>query len=135
MIERPTSIRIGALTYTIEWWDRKDEKITERFAEIDYVDSVIRVSYYRPADRVVASLIHEVMHALAYHYRVTVPDGGDLAFNSEDLADYGGYGLLMVWRDNPEVFDWYVRMVNQSINTERRPIDGMVQKEAGHNMG
>lgn len=114
MIERPTSIRIGALTYIIEWWDRKDSDLNKRFAEVDLNNSVIRIAQCYNPDRIAGAFVHEIMHALAYHFGEITEDGA-LKFDEEHLSNYGGYGLLMVWRDNPEVFDWYVQMVNQSI--------------------
>ena len=101
-MERPTTIRIGSLCYTFEWTDGNWTASTERYGECDYIPQIIRINGQLRPDRLATNVVHEIIHAMLEHS----PHGHD-NWSNEEIAKHLGYMLAGVWRDNPEVFDWW----------------------------
>jgi len=104
---RPTRIRIGALDYEIRWKDTVDCALTESHGDCLSDEQIICVKAADKPDRMACTFGHEIAHAIHCHFYPGIHDG----FNNEHLAHVCGEGLVMVWRDNPEVFRWWVSLV------------------------
>jgi hypothetical protein len=105
-LDKPTSIKIGALDYAIEWQDGNWMAASERFGECSFTQQVIRINGTMPAHRVATTFLHEVTHAVLAHFGVH-----DEKQDDEDIATMIGTGLTMVWRDNPDVLKWWSSLI------------------------
>lgn len=57
------------------------------------------------------TLMHELMHALTYHYSAAKAPGDARkdAFNEEDMCEIVGNGFQQVMRDNPKLMKWLAK--------------------------
>ncbi len=104
-MSRPERVRVGAYYYDIIWRDNKWSELCDYQGKCSPRDRVIEINGEMPADCIACTFAHEVSHALEWHYKRW--DDVD----SEVAATINGEGMVMFWRDNPEVFEWWVAIV------------------------
>jgi len=109
MMPRPTQIRIGATKYQIRWENDEWSRSANTTAQIDYTCAIIRVSS-RPeirGARLAALFLHEVVHGLVEH------TGLHDDLTEERACDMASYGVVDVWLDNPDVFNWWAGLIKE----------------------
>jgi hypothetical protein len=107
VIERPTRLKIGNLWYDIEYVGHDWIVKTDRTGEISYVEQRITVADCLKPEKLADTFLHEIIHALTHHYsRIS-----DEPIKREDVAEWVGSGLVMVWQDNPQAFEWWSSIV------------------------
>jgi hypothetical protein len=102
MTNRPNSIKVGGLLYTVEWRDGSWCAGTSHWGECNFVEQVIRINGDMLPDHIASTFLHEVTHAVLSHFGEC-----DTKNDDESICTIIGNGLSMVWRDNPKVFDWW----------------------------
>lgn len=99
----PTSVRIGCLTYEIQDWQPRAAQASSRYGECSSVEQAIRVDLSQSRERVILTLLHEIMHAV---YRAIRFD--DVEHPSEEfLVSATSEAVTTMMRDNPELRDWF----------------------------
>lgn len=107
-MDRPTRIKVGQADYAIEYVDAEWVNDNDLQGRIDYRKRVISIYEKRPAVEIAETFMHEVVHALLHHYnRIHL----DEPIGNEDVSEWLGAGLVMVWRDNPEAFAWWSELI------------------------
>lgn len=93
----PTSLRVGYVDYAVEDWPAAQANSSERFAECDRMNLVIRLRTDLPKTMVAQLLLHETLHAAF--------DMGDLngADTEEKIVTVLSLQLSQIVRDNPEL--------------------------------
>ncbi len=66
----------------------------------------IRLSERLSGFRLAAVFMHEVQHALQWHF----DHWGEIT--PEQSATCAGEGQVMFWRDNPEALEWWLGLLN-----------------------
>lgn len=96
----PERIRVGGRFYAVSVGpDDLGLAERQRIGETDHVQRRIRISSTLPSDVQADVLIHEVLHAIAYHMNLD-EDWGD---RGESYVERLANGLVAVGRDNPEL--------------------------------
>ena len=93
----PASIRVGYRDYAVEAWPPREASASERYAECDRVNQIIRVRDDLPEQLTAECLLHEVIHAA---YDMACIDIGD---SEERTVSALGNQLSQVIRDNPDL--------------------------------
>jgi uncharacterized protein YjaZ len=105
MFERPETVRVGPVNYSVVWQDNHWSKLTDQAGRCIPRENRIEINGELPTDQVACTFTHEVFHALEWHYKRW--DDVD----SEVGACLCGEGMVMFWRDNPEVFKWWQSLI------------------------
>jgi hypothetical protein len=97
----PQTLRIGPYDIKVINWDRLAASASERLGEFSSMELCIRVDFasYSPLFSA-GVLLHEINHALYWHYGVDDKDG------EERICGMMANGWLQVWRDNPSLLKW-----------------------------
>lgn len=99
----PTTIRVGSLTYRIEWWDdEKDSAAHSMWGQCDINTQVIGLARSHPSpSRLLATVVHELTHAIfgLFGWPSSPPD-------EEQVAHVIGNGWSMLLVDNPALGRW-----------------------------
>jgi hypothetical protein len=106
-LDKPTSIKIGYIDYTVTWVDNKWSDSTGRRGEIDYCGREIFIVQDMDNLSIADTFIHELMHALMQHYERNI----ETPIERERAVEIMGAGLVMVWRDNPDVLKWWSSLI------------------------
>lgn len=101
---KPARVKIGPFDYTIRWYDRPEEDREARYGYTDHNELEIGVSDRLQKVRKADTFLHEVIHALWYILAL------DKEATEEEVATKYGVGLTMVFRDNPELFQWWLAL-------------------------
>ncbi len=97
---RPVKIKIVNMDFTIEYVHKGIENGAQKFGWTDLNRQCIYISDDLTLHKEADTLIHEILHALCW------------IFDLEDEAKVEAYcrrlssGILAVWRDNLELFDY-----------------------------
>jgi Zn-dependent peptidase ImmA (M78 family) len=100
---RPTKVKIGELTYSVVWEGDAWFRTVNANAQWDGLSQIIHVWENVHPDKLACVFAHEIGHALAFHHSVN----SDNLMTEERAADIASYGMVMVWRDNPDAFKWW----------------------------
>ncbi len=100
---RPTSIRILSTVYQIQWVQRGVAQ--GALGWHDGGSSTIGIREDAHPSEIADTFLHEVLHAL---WRMLAL--GDAARN-EGVCTVLSTGLVTVWHENPEVFEWLKEQV------------------------
>lgn len=98
-MKRPTSVKIGPLTYPVVWEGVLWRHETGLIGQHNPNDQCIRIAETLRTDHAACILAHEVMHALASLRGNDNPE--------ETMCDVGAYDMAVFWQANPEAFSWY----------------------------
>ena len=104
-MDKPTRIKIGHLDYTIEWMDRDWSDQVGAFGTCHRDTNSIKIYESSANERIAETFIHEVYHALQDVFMCTKE------IDTEQAAGIAGRGLVMVWRDNADVFKWWSSLI------------------------
>ena len=92
---KPTRIRIQGIDYRVEYVKHKTDVDRQHeqalLGEINYNDGVIRLAYRPLESAMEQTLLHEVIHGVAYYLGLSL---------DEDVVDRLSVGLYQVMRDN-----------------------------------
>lgn len=103
----PESVKIFWNDYKVETWTPKQAFAANRWGEISYNESVIRIDGGASDPQQAETLIHELLHGI---FHTMLPDlDGD---QSENMVLKMSAGLATLIRDNPDVFDWIVEALS-----------------------
>jgi hypothetical protein len=94
-VRMPEAIRIGYRDYEVQSWKSSEASASERYAECDRINQVIRVRDDLPEQLTAECLLHEVLHA-AYDMGGIDPGDGE-----ERTVTVMSIQLSQVIRDNP----------------------------------
>jgi hypothetical protein len=71
----PDAVKIGSATYAVELVDElTDTNSKQRWGECDHVSQTIRVVRYAEPGLAWAIFLHEVLHAIAVVYDISLPE-------------------------------------------------------------
>lgn len=96
----PASVRIGPYDFTVREWTDLDAINTSRVGQVTFEDGVMCVVTNRPRAKVVATLLHEILHAIRFVYGIRDRDDEERTVEMEAVA------LTALWRDNPSLLSW-----------------------------
>jgi len=104
MAERPVSVKIGPYTYEI----REIDDAQRRFGYDGHLNhDALIIHFHDHSDPVYTAevFIHEILHAIHHHFcmKDSTPE--------EMFAENTALGLVMVWKDNPDVFKWWTSLL------------------------
>lgn len=105
-ITKPTKIRIGALDYKIIYEPDDWEPRNRLFGQIEPDYQIIHISDRIEGSRLICVFMHEVAHGFAALREIY-----DGCKGGEEIANLASYDLVMFFKDNPNVFDWYIKLV------------------------
>lgn len=96
----PMSLKVGWRDYVIERWSHRDAVGADRHGETSHTGGIIRIDLSYGTRQGAATMLHEVMHAIAAIWRIKDDD------DEERTVQMIEHGLATVWRDNPKVMAW-----------------------------
>ena len=107
-VRRPERVKIGPLWFDIVWVAGRYEIVRGEnvIGQIDWTEKRIRLLDGLSAAETACNFMHEAMHGIleaVLHAKQSYPP--------EEIADYGSYGVVQFWQDNPEAFDWWIGLV------------------------
>jgi hypothetical protein len=102
-MDAPSKLKIGPLTYTFKWGDEAWIRATGHMGQCDNDLQVITIHENLRLDQTACTFLHEVAHAVMY---AGCWINGEDTYKEENCCDIASYGLVQVWRDNPEAFAW-----------------------------
>lgn len=98
----PKTIKIGWKLYSVESWPHENAEAKQRFGEIDYNKSIIRVDISYGARQTLEILTHEIYHGMIHMFGKRKPDQDE-----EDYVLYTASYLSTVFVDNPDLMEFY----------------------------
>lgn len=98
MIRRPSSVKIGHLTYAIEWVKAKD--LPDAYGVCESQRQVIKLRSGMPPDRLFETAVHEVCHA--WWEAHGMPDKA----TEEQAVSFFGVAVSRFISDNPDWVRW-----------------------------
>ncbi|MFA5376436.1 MAG: hypothetical protein WC455_11890 [Dehalococcoidia bacterium] len=101
-------VKIFADDYNVIWenadWEIGQKLFGQCVPDTCEIHITTRISGYKLA----CVFLHEVAHALAAW------DGCYSSADGEQVANLASYDMVNFWRDNPEVFDWWIGIVKNN---------------------
>lgn len=107
---RPEQVKVGWKVYRVIWENALWALDSGYNGRIDYRECTITVCEDRPDNDVACTFWHEVEHAIL-NYFDRLNAANEKPLDREQAVEWTAEGTMMVWRDNPEAFDWWVAMV------------------------
>lgn len=109
-----TTIRIGAIDWTVSIEDRLDEDDRWCLGITRWGPQVLGIRREMHQQTQLQTLFHEIMHAILRQGGVdsVLQDG-----RSEAVAESAGYGLMALFRDNPDLVRMLVDRVSAVTKT------------------
>jgi hypothetical protein len=108
--DRPTRVKCGPLWYAVKWqgeeWDRTNG---EHPGMCDNKLQIISVHEHMAPEKTACTFAHEVAHAIMFAgcWRNTAMD----SYTEEMVCDVASYTMVQFWQENPDVFDWWIRLI------------------------
>ncbi len=99
-MKRPTKIKVINFDFTIEWYHRGIENGASKFGWTDICKQEIYISDDLNPLKTADTLMHELLHALNWVFDIEDDT------KEESVARRLSSGLLAIWRDNPELFQY-----------------------------
>lgn len=96
----PTTIRIGAHDYDVEPLPEEEAQQNQQYGDFSKWDETIRIRFNGSVWQIADTLIHEVLHALYYHYKISKKTG------EEKTVSCLSSGITQVIRDNDDWVLW-----------------------------
>jgi hypothetical protein len=103
----PRSLKIGNFRFAVELQDAGDANASSSFGHMNPVNQMIRMAPDQNAQNLADTFIHEVLHAIHFHFGLLGDDKDE-----EDFTTMGAHGLCQLWQDNPQAMAWWVS-INQ----------------------
>lgn len=104
-LKAPTKIKIGPLDFDIRWYDRTEEDREARYGYSDANELIIGISERLAPAKKADTFMHEAIHALWYVFGMAEKE------YEENAASRLGIGIAMIARDNPELFRWWLSLL------------------------
>lgn len=101
----PKSIRVAGHTITIETFGINTAKAGDIFAAYHCIDAKIVICDELDKISALDTLIHEIGHAIYFHYGIRDGD------NEEHTVNQMGVGWAQIWVDNPDL----VKFLNYAV--------------------
>jgi hypothetical protein len=98
---QPTSVRVGATLYKIEWFDNALWRKTDSRGQCDTIYGTISIYSEMAWSAQAETLAHEIMHAVI---NASVVPGGE-KYNKEQVCDFA-QAFHTVLQENPGVRNW-----------------------------
>lgn len=99
----PSSIKVGAVDYTVVEFGTKEAAGEERNGFCDRLNALIRINTDRQPGLIAVTLVHEIMHAIAWGWGIHNIKGKD---GEEEMVWQLGQGWAAVLRDNPALLSY-----------------------------
>jgi len=98
-LQKVKKYKQGGIIYDIVWEKVEETDLGRKHyrGHIDYNDCTIAFSYPQQQQQQVATIIHEIFHAIRNHYSL---DNGVLEAADEEIVDHYTEGLLASLMDN-----------------------------------
>lgn len=94
----PETIRVAHTDVNVEKWWPPSANANHRWGEFSTQENIIRVQVEnRPFAEVLSTLIHEINHAIYYHWPIEDTD------KEERICSILGTAWAAIFRDNPEL--------------------------------
>lgn len=101
MIQLPKSIRVAHMDFKIEEWPVPASSASHRWGEFSISEQTIRVHVQdRQFYEVLATLLHELTHAICWAYTIRLGRRGD---TEERMVSTMAVAWAQIYRDNPEL--------------------------------
>jgi hypothetical protein len=113
MIKCPTKIKVGYKDITIEFIRSDFAKQTDCYGEYHHRANKIEIQQDLTPSDFANTLLHEVLHAVAYEMSLT-QEGNILSKSSDEeiVVNSITNGLLTVIKDN----SWFLKILQENIN-------------------
>ena len=108
-MERLRSVKIGPFVYSIEY---TDNSIFEYAGMINFLEQKTYIRESLPNTGELDTIIHEVIHGI--HHVMGLTDGS----SEEEFTRGGATGLLMVLRDNPDLLQFIIDVLEIELEGE-----------------
>ena len=107
----PPTLKVGSRIYRCLLMKDVDAARDQQFAHIDHNSREIRFAGYITWAKAAESMIHEMIHAIIYHWAISEKQDDDqfTVTNEEGMVFRLCSGLTTVMLDNPEVMQWILR--------------------------
>ncbi len=93
----PNKIKVACFDIEIREWDTKTANMRRCYGEYSADELIIRIDVTQKEQRVVETLIHEIIHAIYNLYNINDDD------KEERIVSAMSRGWLQVYRDNPDL--------------------------------
>ncbi len=104
MIKLPKSIRVAHMDFAIEEWSPVIANANHRWGEFALAEQTIRVHVSdRQFYEVLATLLHELTHAICWAYTIRLGKRGD---TEERMVSTMAVAWAQIYRDNPELISF-----------------------------
>jgi hypothetical protein len=107
---RPDKVKVGPLDYKVVWEPVDWEIGQNLFGQCEPDTCRIHISSRCSGYRLACIFAHEVAHALA------ADDGCYNKADGEQVANIASYSMVQFWRDNPDVFDWWIGLIKGEVS-------------------
>lgn len=114
MINRPDKVRIGSFDFDVIWEGQAFERSARSVAQIDCHLYTIRIAETSQSYSLACRFLHEIIHGIIFYQENCHDD----SMREEDCCNVGSYGIVDFWRSNPEVFKWWISLINPNIIKE-----------------
>lgn len=106
-VKKPNSIDIFNLTYEIRWENKEEHLPDDHYGRCS--PAVPALVFWMPqSDQHLAdSFLHELIHAINRHHGVDA----DESMTDEEIATRISSGLLTIWKQNPRIFRWWLKLL------------------------
>lgn len=98
----PRAIRIGNFNFLVKLVSVGESQATNRHGLMCPVQQIIEISPGQNAQNLADTFIHEVIHAIHYHFDLLDDNNQE-----EQITTMTAHGLCQVWQDNPKAMAWW----------------------------
>lgn len=95
------TLKVGHFVYSYEKMSEREAAAGEEEGSTNFEDLTILIRANLKPQKTLNVLIHETLHAMNSFFDLTDKN------TEEEFCERGANGLVMIWQDNPELFDWF----------------------------
>lgn len=130
-MDRPTKIVVGPLTFSIIWDSASTIPDTKQYGHVSFTAQELHLCEGVKPDRIACTFAHEVAHLAYWYLGEKVRKTDDEQDIEEDICDLASYSMITVWRQNPQVFNWWVSLVRgeAGIEAEMKRVIGKEEQD------
>ncbi len=101
--ERPTSLKTFQYTYKVVWMDRRCNP--DKYGYVDFDNQELWIDETLFPIKMAETFLHEIIHIINNYFDIV-----------DDSVEEGSVlvqarGLTMIWKDNPQVLEWWTNLL------------------------
>jgi hypothetical protein len=105
----PKSLKIGNFRFSVSVQESGDSQAMMAFGHMNPISQSIRLAPDQNAQNLADTFIHEVLHAIHWHFELMGEN-----VDEEDFTTRTAHGLCQLWQDNPAAMAWWVGINKQA---------------------